>query len=100
MPARTGDPVTIRGTRYPSHTAAARALGITRQAIGAALDAGRLDALGAARAGPRPVRVGDAVHRSINAAAQALGLCNETLRTRLHRAGRWTAPDGRDVTWA
>jgi len=42
-------PVTIRGTTYPSQAAAARALGISVQAVHDALNRGRIDYAGLGR---------------------------------------------------
>lgn len=41
--------VTIRGTTYPSQTAAAKALGVTPQAVSLAIRYGGLDRLGLSR---------------------------------------------------
>jgi hypothetical protein len=38
-------PVKVEGTTYPTITAAAKALGITRQAVSARIDAGKAEAL-------------------------------------------------------
>lgn len=60
QPLRTNPnacPVRIRGVDYPSMSAAARALGVTHQAVSCAVETGNLDGVGlrkAARAKPLP----------------------------------------------
>ena len=49
----TAKPVTIRGKRFPSLSAAARALGVHRRAVGLAMRDGKLDRVGLGR-WPRP----------------------------------------------
>lgn len=41
-----GQKTVIRGTEYPSITAAAKALGVTKQAVWRALEEGRVDGVG------------------------------------------------------
>nr|WP_296429704.1 hypothetical protein [Roseovarius sp. BRH_c41] len=69
--------ITIRGVTYASAAAAARAFGVTRAAVYAARDLGRLDAvgIGSGNAGARcrPVVICGLSFPSITAAAQAVG---------------------------
>jgi LmbE family N-acetylglucosaminyl deacetylase len=78
-------PVSIRGTRYPSATAAARALGVTPQTVCNARKIGTLDNVGQGREAlaahtrgtgraNKPVTLGGVEHESHKAAAAALGV--------------------------
>ena len=71
-------PVTVRGVTYPSMTAAARALGVTKQAVSRALDKGTLDGVGFGRrcepTYTRPTIVCGVAYPSRRSAAAALGV--------------------------
>lgn len=69
------EPVRIRGVVYESHTAAARALGITTRTVSAAVDRGFTDNLGLGTNHGRKiaVRIGEARFDSLAAAAHHLG---------------------------
>lgn len=69
------EPVRIRGVVYESHTAAARALGITQRTVSQAVDRGFTDNLGLGRNAHRKiaVRIGNARFDSLTAAAEHLG---------------------------
>lgn len=69
-------PVTIRGVEYPSHEAAARALGLTSSTISKARRKGTLHRVGTGRTGAEamPVRIHGRDYPSAKAAAAALGV--------------------------
>jgi len=76
-------PITIRGVTYPSRAEAAKALGITYEALRRAINANKLDTVGL---NPRGKNHGRKVHfngkryPSIAAAARATGVHYETMR--------------------
>lgn len=69
-------PVIIRGTRYRSGKAAARALGVAPSTISTAIRRGKLDTVGLGRgcSSQRPVKVGGILYPSCLDAARALGV--------------------------
>lgn len=82
-------PITIRGERYPSITAAARALGVSISAMHKAYHTGRAELAGALRGKTRsqPLTVNGVEYPSIAAAARALGRDRETLAKWKHYRG-------------
>lgn len=94
-PADLGIPAVVRGRRYPSLTAAAKAHGVTIQtAIGHLNDHGNLDRLGIGKSGngrsggrKAPMVIAGRHYPSRKAAAQALRTTPEYL-ARLIRLGR------------
>jgi hypothetical protein len=73
--------ITVRGTTYPSHGAAAQALGVSRQTVSAASRAGTADTIGTGPLQPgcepryvKPTVIGDHTFPSRKAAAEALGV--------------------------
>ena len=81
-------PITIRGVTYPSRAEAAKALGITYEALRRAINANKLDTVGL---NPRGKNHGREVHfngkryPSIAAAARAAGVSYPTMRERLEK---------------
>jgi hypothetical protein len=77
--------ITIRGVEYPSHMAAAEALGVSTSAVTRAQERGYLQALGLKRRGDasRPCRVGSVDYPSRAAAAKALGVSAGAVSTYL-----------------
>ena len=78
---QTPKPVTIRGVTYRSQTAAARALGVSNQAITTAVKRGNPDSAGTSTrkkgGGPaylKPITLGGVHYPSRKAAAEALGV--------------------------
>jgi len=87
-------PVTIRGTTYPTHAAAAEAFGIKRTTVSAYVRIGRQDSIGLKGPMPkvRPVTIRGVTYPTIQAAAAAIGIKASTIRTlrsrgRLDQAG-------------
>lgn len=80
-------PITIRGVTYASAAAAARALGVTKRAVYAARDLGRLETvgIGSGNSGARcrPVVLCGLAFPSITAAAQAVGADKKYISHRL-----------------
>ena len=81
---RQGNPVTIRGTTYPSTTGAAVALGVTTQAIYRARKEGKLDLVGTGRSKTRnrhgkPIRIAGVTYGNVASAARALGVSPSTI---------------------
>lgn len=77
-------PVIIRGTLYPSQSAAARALGVAQAVVFRALDRGTADNVGLGRS--KPVTIDGTEYPSVTAAAAALGRAKSTISKRLRRA--------------
>jgi hypothetical protein len=92
-------PVVIRGKRYPSIKAAAKALGISRHSISTLLARDRIDQAGKGRGNHGkqrppiaaiPIKIGPTTYPSTRAAAKALGipLCRiKKLRKKMKAAG-------------
>ncbi|MBL3611304.1 hypothetical protein [Rhodovulum sulfidophilum] len=76
MATRVHTDLTIRGTTYPDAASAARALGVTPEAIRSAARKGRLDRVGTGRKGlaPMPVRIRGEVFTDAHAAAARFGV--------------------------
>jgi hypothetical protein len=74
-------PITIRGTTYPSASAAARALGVSKQAVSSAQD---LDLVGLGRSAPRTITLEGVTYRSLQHASRETGIPFSTLQ-RKHR---------------
>ena len=77
MTAPQSKSITIRGIRYPSQRAAARALGVCDAAISQAKDEGRLDAVATGERRPhrgKCVEVDGITYPSIRAMSRALGI--------------------------
>jgi hypothetical protein len=79
------EPVLIRGVRYPSMGAAARALGVTRRAIVHALDEGTPDRVGTGKSQPRKFIYRGVTYRSQAACARAFRIPSNTFNDRLAR---------------
>lgn len=86
-------PVTIRGVNYPSHSAAARALGVSASAVSAAVALGTQDHIGLGNAGRsrigrrgNPITIGGVTYPSQSTAARALGVSTSTI-SRYRRMG-------------
>jgi hypothetical protein len=80
---RQGKPVTIRGTTYPSHAAAADALRITQQAIRFAVRYGRLETVGLNPRGKGhgfPITIDGVLYPSLYEASRKLDIPYESLR--------------------
>lgn len=81
-------PITIRGITYRSKADAAKALGITREALRKAVADGRLETVGLNPRGKnhgREVRYNGKRYPSIAAAARAVGVSYPTMRERLEK---------------
>jgi len=81
-------PITIRGVTYPSRAEAAKALGITYEALRRAINANKLDTVGLNPRGKnhgREVRYNGKRYPSIAAAARAAGVSYPTMRERLKK---------------
>lgn len=72
-------PVAVRGTLYHSQMAAAKALGVTRQAVQHALESGTVDKLGTGKSKAMPVEIDGITYPSINQAVRATGLGRDKL---------------------
>lgn len=81
MRSRRGHEVTVRGVTYPSHSAAARALGVSAQALHSAVSRGSLHRIGSGRCGKEPmaVRIRGVVYANAAAAAKALGVTRKAI---------------------
>ena len=105
------NPVEIRGIQYPSQAAAARHLGISAQAVGSALDRGKLDGVGLGRNALTRCKITlvskeypeGKVFASIADCARYLGIkpvnlhslrCRARKEGRSHAFGRWGK-----ITW-
>lgn len=66
-------PTTIRGVTYPSRAAAARAVGVTRQAVTGGIKADRLDQVGAPYPQAKPFEMHGVSFPTRAAASMALG---------------------------
>ena len=75
-------PITIRGVTYPSHTHAAKAVGVVPSTITLAKSNGTLDLVGLGR--EVPVTVRGTYYHSSRAAARALGVAESTISTALN----------------
>ena len=74
---RQGKPVTIRGTTYPSHAAAADALSITQQAIRSAVRFGKLETVGLNPRGKghgKPITIDGVLYKSLYEASHKLNI--------------------------
>lgn len=82
-------PITVLGQRYPSMTAAARALGVSVSAMHKAYHTGRPEMAGKLRGRnqSQPLTVNGVWYPSIAAAARALGRDPETLAKWKHYRG-------------
>ena len=81
-------PITIRGVTYPSRAEAAKALGITYEALRRAINANKLDTVGLNPRGKnhgREVYFNGKRYPSIAAAARAAGVSYPTMRERLKK---------------
>ena len=76
--------VEVRGVIYPSTRAAARALGVSIDAVYSALARGSMDKLGLGTTQRKPVEIGGIPFRSMCAASRALGFSQSYLRTMLN----------------
>ena len=75
--------VDVRGVIYPSTRAAARALGVSIDAVYSALARGSMDKLGLGTTQRKPVEIEGIPFRSMCAASRALGFSRSYLRTAL-----------------
>jgi len=73
-------PVKIRGTLFPSMSAAARHFGLTPSAIQSALNNGTLESVGLRKQKSLPLVLNGVFYPSLNAAARATSIPYETLR--------------------
>ena len=92
--------VTIHGETFPSLSAAARAYGVSPNAIWQAAEKGRLDKVGLGKGNKsKPVTIGAVRYPSMVAAADALGVSVHTVRKHM-RAGtlKALAPPPRTVS--
>lgn len=78
-------PITIRGVTYPSHRAAATALGLTTCCISTAKKRGTLETVGTLAKPPVPVRHKDTIYPTIAAATAATGRSHGWIRLRAAR---------------
>ncbi|RBO52645.1 hypothetical protein DSD19_13740 [Rhodovulum sp. BSW8] len=103
MATRIYTDLTIRGTTYPDAATAARALGVTPEAVRSAARKGRLDRVGAGRKGvePMPVRIRGELFADAHAAAARFGVTPQAVWKALadgdpDRIGRPQRRPGRD----
>lgn len=75
--------VDVRGVIYPSTRAAARALGVSVDAVYSALNRGSIDKLGLGMTQRKPVTIEGITFRSMCAASRALGFSRSYFRTAL-----------------
>jgi hypothetical protein len=83
--SRNAVPITIRGTLYPSITAAARVFGLNPTTVAKALDTGRLDYVGTGRIAPKPTAYLGVTHPSERAAARANNISVATMQYRMRK---------------
>ena len=95
MPAP--QPTRIRGTLYPSQTAAARALGVNHATVHSALERGTEDKIGTSRRG-RPCYINGKRWPSQSAAARAIGVRTASICKAL-AAGRTMVRVGGKGAW-
>jgi len=82
------NPCRVRGVLYPSQTAAARALGVTKTTVGMALNRGAIDTIGLGKNSTlrTPIRVGGKSYRSQYEAASAHGIGYSNFKYLVHKA--------------
>lgn len=91
--AHNATPVTVRGRRFPSLTAAARHFSISVAAVSTAVQAGRADRIGAGTTRRQKIEINGAEFRSLHEAARQLGIPYSTLRDRLAREAKVKADE-------